>query len=66
MAVVDIARLQHQHMARRALNTRTTTIELLHALLGETDEIRVMPVRIVGMPFEMRTQRFYSGSFVLV
>ena len=53
-------------MARRALNTRATAIELLHALLGETDEIRVMPVRIVGMPFEMRTQRFYPSAFVLV
>jgi hypothetical protein len=53
-------------VARRALNTRAAAIELLDALLGETDEIRVMPVRIVGMPLEMRTQRFYAGAFVLM
>jgi hypothetical protein len=47
------------------MQTRAAAIELLNALLGKAKQIRVMPVRIVGMALEMRTQRFDFGAGVL-
>jgi hypothetical protein len=42
---------------------RPTAVEALHALLGEADQVGLMPVRIVGMrmPGEMRVQGFDAG-----
>ena len=65
MAIVDFTRLQQKHMPRRTAMTHTTAIELLHALLGHSDEKTVMPVRIVGMPTEMRPNRLDPGIDIL-
>ncbi|MNN40739.1 hypothetical protein D3C81_1548240 [compost metagenome] len=43
----------------------SAAIELLHALLGDADEEAVMPVRIVGMPLKMSTNRFNPGVGIL-
>ncbi|MNV74953.1 hypothetical protein D3C71_1682100 [compost metagenome] len=38
---------------------------MLHPLLGDTHQIAVMPVRVVGMALEMRTQGLDAGIGVL-
>lgn len=45
--------------------TNAPTIELLHALLGDPHQKTVMPVRIVGMPLKMGTNRLNPGICVL-
>jgi hypothetical protein len=35
----------------------SATVKLLHALLRDTDQITVMPMRIVGMPLNMGANR---------
>lgn len=45
--------------------THAAAVELLHTLLGDADEETVMPVRIVGMPLKMSTNRFNPGVGIL-
>ena len=65
MAVVDFTRLEQKHVPRRTAMTHPAAVELLDALLGHSDEKTVMPVWIVGMPTEMRTNRLDPGIDIL-
>jgi hypothetical protein len=40
-------------------------VELLHTLFGEADQVAVVPVRVVGMPDEMRTNDLDAGIGIL-
>jgi hypothetical protein len=42
-----------------------SAIELLHPLFGDPHQKTVMPVRIVGMPLKMGTNRFNPGIGIL-
>ena len=53
-AIVDLARLQQKRLTYNAAVQGPTAVELLNALLRKADEVAVMPMRIVGMAFEMR------------
>jgi hypothetical protein len=64
-AVMNVARLEQEHLARRALVPGPATVELLHPLLGDAHQVAVVPVRIVGVPLEMRAQGLDAGVGVL-
>ena len=66
MAVVDIAGLEEEGMSRHAAEQRTAAVELLHALLGETDQVAVVQVRVVGMALEMRADHLDAGIGILL
>lgn len=63
VTVVDVARFKHEDLAGRTVVPHPTAVETLHALLGESDQVGFVPVRIIGMrvPREMRVQGFDAG-----
>ena len=65
LPIVNVPRLQQKHVARRAEMADATAIELLHTLLGNADKKTVMPVRIVGVPLKVSTNRFNPGIDIL-
>jgi len=66
VAVVQLAGFEQKHLPRRAAVQRPATVKLLHALFGEADQVAVMEMRVVGMPFEMRTDRLDAGFGILL
>ncbi|MNO41766.1 hypothetical protein D3C76_319430 [compost metagenome] len=66
MAVMDFTGLQQEYVPRRAAMAYSPAIELLHTLLGNANQEAVVPVRVVGMPDEMRADRLDAGVGVLL
>ncbi|MCY1186515.1 hypothetical protein D9M73_273940 [compost metagenome] len=62
---MDVTGLEQKHLARRALVPGPSAIELLDPLLGDAHQITVMPVRVVGVTYEMRAQGLDAGVGVL-
>nr|VVM96027.1 hypothetical protein PS652_03038 [Pseudomonas fluorescens] len=65
MTVVDFPRFQHEHLARGAEVLQLAAMKLLHALFGDTDQVTVVPVRVIGVALEMRAHRLDTGVGVL-
>ena len=63
---MDIAGFEEEGLSRHAAEQRTAAMELLHALLGETDQVAVVPVRVVGVPLEMRADHLDAGIGILL
>jgi hypothetical protein len=63
---VDVARLEQKYLPRRAAVAHPAAVELLHTLFGDADQEAVVPVRVVGMADEMRTDRLDAGVGVLL
>lgn len=66
IAVVDFPGFEQKDLSGRAVVDPLSAFELLHALLGEANQIAFVPVRIVSMPFEVRAQRLNAGVGILV
>ena len=65
VAVVDVAGLEEEHLAGGADVALVAAAELLHTGLGVADQVGVVPVRIVGVALEMRTQALDAGVGIL-
>ncbi|ANI00974.1 hypothetical protein A8L59_15200 [Pseudomonas koreensis] len=60
---MNVPGFEHEDFARGAVMPCPTAVEALHTLLGEADQVGLMPMRIVGVrvPGEMRVQGFDAG-----
>lgn len=67
IAVMDVARFEHEDLTWRAVMPGSAAVEALYALLGEADQVGFVPVRIVRVrvPGEMRVQGFDAGVAVV-
>ncbi len=63
---MNVAGLEEEGLPRHAAEQGAAAIELLHALLCEADQVAVVPVRIVGMPLEMRADHLDAGIGILL
>jgi len=63
---VQLAGFEQKHLPWRAAVQRPAAVKLLNALFGEADQVAVMEVRVVGMTFEMRTDRLDTGLGILL
>jgi hypothetical protein len=62
MAVVQLVRMQHQHLPRVAGVQATAVVELLDAAEREADSVRLVSVRVEGMPAEARGHALQAGG----
>jgi hypothetical protein len=62
---VDLARLEEKCVTRLATMTLTAVVKLLRAREGYPYQIAIVPVRIKGMPFEMRFNRLNTRIYML-
>jgi len=63
---MDLAGLEQEHLPRRAAVQFPAAVELLDALLGEADQVAFVKVRVVGVAFEMGTDRLDAGLGILL
>jgi len=66
VAVMELARLEQDGLARCAHMLHPSAVKLLHALFGHAHQEAVVPVRIIGMPPEMRADRLDTGVGILI
>ncbi len=63
---MKLAGFEQKDLAGRAAVQCPAAMELLNALFGEADQVAFMKMRVVGMAFEMRTDRLDAGFGILV
>lgn len=66
MTVMDIAGFEEEGLPRHAAEQRTAAVKLLHTLLGEADQVAVVPVRVISVALEMRTDHLDAGIGILL
>src|SRR5690606_41376747 len=64
-AGMEPARREQDGRGRCAHMLQPSAVKLLHALFGHAHQEAVVPVRIIGMPPEMRADRLNTGVGIL-
>ena len=65
-AVMHLARLNQNDLARHAVVALPPAMKALHALLGKADQIGVVPMRVVGVTLKMSANRLNAGIGILL
>src|SRR5690606_6804791 len=65
VAVMELARLEQDCLARCAHMLHPSAVALLHALFGPAHQEAAVPARIIGMPPKMRADRLDTGVGIL-